>query len=115
MKSKTKGKAYGCDISADLIDIAKHQNKDEYDITYMVKDCSQPLDLPIKFDIVACTYLICYADTEALMEQFCRVCFEALKPGGKLVGVTINPWLDASKFPTMEKYDLYLTGDHNPL
>ena len=76
---------WGIDISENMVQLAKSQSTDS--IKYMVKDCSEPLDLGKQFDAVSCTYLLQHAKNYDMLKQFLSNIFNMLKPGGIVFGM----------------------------
>ncbi|KAK9667562.1 hypothetical protein K7432_017691, partial [Basidiobolus ranarum] len=100
---------YGVDISKSMLDMAR--SKEAQDslhkglIQYKISDVAnmsttEPVDQLPKFDVVAATYLLCYAHTRDELLKFCQVIAANLKEGGKLVALNDNPGDDPSKYTT---------------
>ena len=85
IKQLTTGPVYGVDISKDMISLAKAQQTENDGITYILHDCSVPLELDIKFDIVCMTYLLQYARDYGMILDFFQTAKSLLKEGGKLI------------------------------
>lgn len=81
----------GVDLSDAMINLAKRSEEEKpLGISYI---CNDVLDLELnqKFDMVAASYLLNYASTEAQLLQMFRVIAKHLKPGGRFVTVNNNP------------------------
>lgn len=62
-----------------MIDVAKkHAEVNHDDIKYFVHDCSKPLEISHKFDIVASTFLLQYAENELMLQAFLKNIFDLL-------------------------------------
>ncbi len=87
-----------------MVELAKNQLDSNEDIKYILGDCSAPLNLPIKFDIVASTFLLIYAELEEMLEKFVRCAFDSLKSGGRFIGLNLNMKLKPDQYKHLHKY-----------
>jgi ubiquinone/menaquinone biosynthesis C-methylase UbiE len=88
----------GVDSSAAMIRLADEAGVDGGDpqlrrIEYRVADAAD-LELGERFDLVTAAYLLDYAAEAAGQLALCRTAARHLAPGGRFVGITINPQID---------------------
>lgn len=108
------GQVAGVDISAAMIELAEaEERRHPLGIAYLHADVAT-LEPGEPVDLVAAVYLLNYARTPEQLMRFCQVCHDALRPGGRLVGVNNNvrnvsrrPAPDASR--SLRKYGLART------
>lgn len=62
-------------------------------------------------DLVVAAYLLNYARTPGQLLRFCRVCYKALKPGGRFVGLNNNVRNVTVASGSLRKYGLERTWD----
>ena len=104
----------GVDVSAAMIDLAEEEERRQpLGCRYLRADADafEP-DEPV--DLVLAAYLFNYARTPEQLLRFCRVCHDALRPGGRLVGCNNNVCNTPSTPPSSRKYGLERTWT-NPL
>lgn len=80
----------GVDISAEMIRLAEaREAREPLGCRYVRADAAafQP-EGPV--DLVAAIYLFNYAGGREQLDRFCQVCHDALRPGGRLIGVNDN-------------------------
>ncbi len=96
--------ALGIDISTEMIRLAKEQEK-EFPIgcSYLIEDVSK-IEIKNQFDSVTAMYLLNYAKSKESLLLFCKVAFNALRPGGVFIGVNDNVASDPSVTPSFKKY-----------
>lgn len=95
---------YGIDISPLMIELAKQY----FDgATYLLHDCSKPINLELKTDICVAIYLLVNARSEADFENMVNNMYAILKPGGRVIGV--DPYLfgdmDEIRLTIKEKFN----------
>ncbi len=96
----------GVDISKEMIRLARHQeSRNPLGCTYLQVDAAafapaEPVDL------VVATYLLNYARTRERLLRFCRVCHDALRPGGRFAGVNDNVRNPPLESVSLKKYGL---------
>jgi 2-polyprenyl-3-methyl-5-hydroxy-6-metoxy-1,4-benzoquinol methylase len=101
---KQQGAAHvvGLDISAAMIHQAQAaESAAPLGIEYHVQDVTQ-LEPGETFDVVTAIYLFPYAATKQALTAMFKAIIDNLKPGGRLVAITLNPDLraeDASIYP----------------
>lgn len=94
----------GVDISPAMIAAAaaQSQHPENDKLTFVVGDCTQPLDVPATsgtpFDIVLGAWLLNYAGTPAEMTGMFANAATHLKTGGHFVGITPHPAEDLDAF-----------------
>lgn len=80
----------GVDISAAMIELAEEQERRHpLGCRYVQADIAEFEPDP-GADLVVAVYLLNYAKTPEELFRFCRVCHDALRPGGRLVGLNNN-------------------------
>lgn len=80
----------GVDVSREMIALADAgERADPFGCRFVCQDAAlyEP-EAPV--DIVTAIYLFNYARTADELASFCRACFRALRPGGRLVGFNDN-------------------------
>ena len=96
----------GVDISAEMIRLAEdHETQHPHGCSYVQADAAafQP-EGPV--DLVVAVYLFNYAGTAEQLGRFCRACHDALRPGGRLVGVNDNVRNVPTGTASLTKYGL---------
>ncbi|MEU1277938.1 methyltransferase domain-containing protein [Streptomyces sp. NPDC005805] len=90
-------KVVGVDISANMLKVAqKIEESAPLGITYRLGDASR-MEKIDNFDLVLAIYLFNYARTLSELQEMCTSAFANLRPGGRLVALTINPLYDMRK------------------
>ena len=80
----------GVDISAAMIELAEEQERRQpLGCSYVQADVAA-FEPDRTVDLVVAMYLLNYASTRERLRRFCRVCHDALRPGGRFVGVNDN-------------------------
>ena len=108
LRDKTNGLVFGADISKDMLSFARSQSSRD-SITYIEHDCSLPLEIEQKFDIVTATFLLQHAENYGMLISFLKTIWNLLKPGGRLIGLDQWPYMKAEDFPYYEKYGHYFS------
>ena len=80
----------GLDISAEMVAKAKEDTKNDPRLQYEVADCKEPLSFKNEFDMVTGAWLLPFAANKEELTQMWRNIAQALKPGGRYVGITSN-------------------------
>ena len=99
----------GVDVSAAMIELAEDQERQNpLGCKYVCTDVAafEPGD---GVDLVVAVYLLNYAKTADQVRQFCRVCHEALRPGGRFVGLNNNVHNLSAEPVSFRKYGLERT------
>ena len=80
----------GVDISAEMIRLAEKEERDRpLGCNYLNRDVAE-LEIVESVDVVVAMYLLNYAKTKEELLRFCQVIYNALRPGGRFVGVNDN-------------------------
>lgn len=101
----------GVDVSAGMIELAEEQERRHpLGCRYVCADAAafepgEPVDL------VVAVYLLNYARTPADLLHFCGVCHDALRPGGRFVGINNNVRNVAVQAASLRKYGLERTWE----
>ena len=102
-------KATGVDVSAEMIQRAQaEERRDPLGCEYRVADiavftASEPVDVAIAI------YSLGYAQTGDQIRRFCKACHDALRPGGRFVGLSDNVLNPPPAGATWRKYGLERT------
>ena len=82
--------AMGVDVSANMVRLAEaHEARDPLGCTYRQADIAA-FKPPAPVDVVVAVYSLGYARTAAQLRGFCQACHDALRPGGRFVGLNDN-------------------------
>lgn len=101
----------GVDVSQAMIELAVEQeSRQPLGCTYVCADVGafepgEPVDL------VVAVYLLNYAQTPEQLLRFCRVCHDALRPGGRFVGLNNNVHNLSVGHRSLRKYGLERTWE----
>ena len=101
----------GVDVSEGMIKLAEErERRHPLGCRYVCADVAafEPAE-PV--DLVVAVYLLNYARTPGQLLRFCRVCREALRPGGRLVGLNNNVRNMAARTGSLRKYGLERTWE----
>lgn len=80
----------GVDLSAEMIRLAEEEERARpLGCAYLQRDAAE-FEPAEAVDLVVAMYLLNYARTEEQLRRFCRVCYDALRPGGCFAGVNDN-------------------------
>lgn len=80
----------GVDISAEMIRLAEEEEKNcPLECKYVNRDVAE-LELAEPVDFVVAMYLLNYAKTKKALLRFCQVSYNALRSGGRFLGVNDN-------------------------
>ncbi|MEP3276949.1 MAG: class I SAM-dependent methyltransferase [Stappiaceae bacterium] len=94
----------GVDISPAQIQRALEVEKSEpTGCRYRVADVSD-LNFDCQFDLATGVYLLNYASSRAQLLSLCQAIANALKPGGKFIGINTNMALDPRHYDSYRKY-----------
>ena len=102
----------GVDVSSEMISLAEAAERaDPIGCRFVYQDAAlyEP-EAPV--DIVTAIYLLNYARTTDELASFCRACFRALRPGGRLVGFNDNVREPPQPRQSLAKYGLERTCRH---
>jgi 2-polyprenyl-3-methyl-5-hydroxy-6-metoxy-1,4-benzoquinol methylase len=111
VKQQGAGQVIGVDISVAMINQAKAAElAAPLGIEYRVQDVTQ-LGQIGEFDMVTAIYLFPYAATKQTLIAMFQVIFDNLKPGGKLVSITLNPGLSAENSSIYGQYGVQMATE----
>ena len=80
----------GVDISAAMIELAEERERQQpLGCAYEQADVAE-FATGRPADLVVAGYLLNYAPTPAALRRMCRACHDALRPGGRMVGINDN-------------------------
>ena len=80
----------GVDISAEMTRLAEEEERDRpLGCKYLNRDVAE-LEIAESVDVVVAMYLFNYAKTKEELLRFCQVIYNALRSGGRFVGVNDN-------------------------
>ena len=106
LKRAGASEATGVDVSIAMVRLAQQEERrNPLGCAYMHGDAAafEPAE-PV--DLVVATYLLNYARTRGQLRQFCRVCHDALRPGGRFAGVNDNVRNPPAGTVSLGKYGL---------
>lgn len=109
LKQSGASEAIGVDVSAEMLRRAEAEEKrNPLGCTYRRSDIAafEPGE-PV--DVVGAMYTLGYASTGEQLRGFCRACREALRPGGRFVGLNDNVRNPPPATASWEKYGLERT------
>jgi 2-polyprenyl-3-methyl-5-hydroxy-6-metoxy-1,4-benzoquinol methylase len=99
----------GADISEKMIERARNIEKRlASGINYTIFDVCQPRKIGA-FDIVTSVYLFPYARTLNMLNQMCETIVLNLKPDGKMISVTLSPFVSNEILNAQIYYDVEMT------
>ena len=110
---KQQGAAHivGLDISQKMIDLAEYREKTvPLGIQYQIGDIVQ-LGQIGQFDRVTAIFLFPYAATKQVLVAMFQAIYDNLKPGGKLVAITVDPKLTEDHLPVFGQYGVILEAE----
>lgn len=90
LKQAGASKVTGVDLSAEMIRLANlAEQQTPLGCRYLCRDVAEykPTE---SVDTVVAMFLLNYARTAEQLRRFCQVCYDALRPGGRFVGVNDN-------------------------
>ena len=101
----------GVDISAAMIELAEEQERRHpLGCRYVQADVAA-FEPGKGADLVVAVYLLNYARTPEQLFRFCRVCHDALRPGGRMVGLNNNVHNLSGEHGSSGKYGLKRTWE----
>ena len=111
IKQQGATQVIGVDISKNMINSAREiEAAAPLGLEYQVRDVTKPWQIG-HFDIVTAVYLFPYASTKQALTAMCHTIYDNLRPGGKLVSVTLAPNLSAEDLPIYEKYGVSMATE----
>ena len=100
----------GVDISAAMIQLAeKEERRHPLGCRYLHRDVAQ-FEPSKPVDVVVAMYLLSYAGSRAMLCRFGQVCYAALRPGGRLVGIKDNSQSPLVSSASLAKYGIERTS-----
>ncbi len=101
----------GIDVSAEMIRLARREEeRDPLGCSYLCQDAADFEPEPGAADLVVAMYLLHYAGTREKLLRFLRVCRNALRPGGRLVGFNDNVMHPPRGTVSWRQYGIEKTG-----
>ncbi len=101
----------GVDVSEAMVARAQASEAERRQgIEYRVGDVASLPSLG-SFDLVTSAYLFPYASSEAMLLSMCASAATNLRPGGRLVSVTVSPDLDAARIAALAHYGMQLRAE----
>ena len=113
LKNKGASEILGVDISEEMIQLAKkEEQRNPIGCAYLTADVSawKP---PKQYDVVTGMYLLNYATSPETLLAFCRVIFEALKPGCIFAGLNDNIMVNPENAVSYRNYG-FTKASSNP-
>jgi 2-polyprenyl-3-methyl-5-hydroxy-6-metoxy-1,4-benzoquinol methylase len=112
LKMNGASRVIGVDISEKMIARAKKiEKKNPYGIDYNVFDvCHSPTIG--QFDIVTSVYLFPYALTPKILERMVKTMVKNLKPDGKMISVTLSPFISYEYLDAQIQYNVEMKTSH---
>lgn len=102
----------GIDISPEMIRLAEQEEKRQpLGCRYVCQDVAK-IKPSTPVDVVVAMYLLNYADTAERLRCFCRVGYNALRPGGRFLGVNDNVLNPPQGTLLWKKYGFEKTCSH---
>jgi toxoflavin synthase len=100
----------GLDASEPMVEYARYlEAKQPLGLEYVAADAAQAYTLGA-FDTVAATYLLHYAPSRETLLAMCRSLRQALRPGGTLVSMVLNPDVELTNQGYYAPYGFTLAG-----
>ena len=101
----------GIDVSAEMVRLAEREEaRDPLGCSFLCRDVADFEPQPGAADLVVAMYLLHYAGTPAKLLRFLRVCHDALRPGGRIVGFNDNVLRPPRGTVSWRQYGLEKTG-----
>ena len=111
IKQQGAEQVVGLDISHKMIKFAEAKEQSvPLGIRYQLADIIQVGQIG-QFDRVTAVFLFPYAATKQLLKAMFQAIYDNLKPGGKLVAITLDPNLTAEDLPVFEQYGVKFTAE----
>jgi ubiquinone/menaquinone biosynthesis C-methylase UbiE len=104
LKRQGATRVMGVDRSPTMITLAQREEATHpLGIAYVVGE-AETMDVLGRFDLVTAAYLLVHATSRDQLAAMCQGVVKQLKPGGRLVALTINPRLVPTRLPRVEHY-----------
>ena len=105
----------GVDVSREMIRLAERdEEREPLGCTYVCRDAADFEPAAGAADVVVAMYFLHYAGTREKLVRFCRVCHDALRPGGRIVGFNDNVMNPPRGTVSFRKYGIEKTGPGTP-
>jgi SAM-dependent methyltransferase len=112
IKMRGASRVVGVDISEKMIARAQTIEKHKpYDIDYYVFDVCQSTNIG-QFDVVTSVYLFPYALTPKMLEQMSKAMVRNLKHDGKMISVTLSPFISNEYLDAQIQYNVKMKTNH---
>ena len=99
----------GVDVSAAMIELAEEREREQpLGCRYVCADVAD-FEPGGAVDLVVAAYLLNYARTPEQLLRFCRACHDALRPGGRFVGLNNNVRNVGTPSGSLRKYGIERT------
>lgn len=106
-KRKGAARVVGVDISQEMLKLARQDEaREPLGIEYICCDVAE-LGKVGDFDLVAASYLLNYARTEAQLRRMCQVVHDNLKPGRRFVTLNHNVKMSQEEYDRAQEYTKY--------
>ncbi len=111
LKRAGAGRVTGVDVSPEMIRLARREEEQApLGCSYLCRDVADLEPEPGGADLVVAMYLLHYAGTRDKLLRFLRVCRDALRTGGRLVGFNDNVMRPPRGTVSWLKYGIEKTG-----
>ncbi len=111
LKRAGAGRVTGVDVSPEMIRLARREEaREPLGCAYVCGDVADFEPEPAETDLVVAMYLLHYAGTREKLLRFLRVCRDALRTGGRLVGFNDNVMRPPRGTVSWLKYGIEKTG-----
>lgn len=104
LQQRGAARLVGLDISPRMLDYARAREAEKHLGIEYVLDDARHAGSHGTFDVVTGVYVLPYAATLEHLRAMCQGAFDALRPGGRFVAVTVNP---GARFSPEEFYQPY--------
>ena len=105
----------GVDISPEMIRLAvQEEEREPLGCRYVCRDAADFEPPAGAADVVVAMYFLHYAGSRDKLIRFCRVCRDALRPGGRIVGFNDNVMRPPRGTVSFRKYGIEKTGPDVP-
>ena len=110
LKQAGAAEVTGVDISAAMIQLAEEEERRHpLGCRYLHRDVAQ-FEPSKPVDVVVAMYLLSYAGSRAMLYRFGQVCYAALRPSGRLVGIKDNSQSPLVSSASLAKYGIERTS-----
>lgn len=114
LKRAGAAEATGIDVSAEMVRRAEElEKRDPLGCVYRQSEVAE-FEPPEPADVIVAMYSLGYCRTAEQLRRFCRSCHDALRPGGRFVGVNDNLRNTPPSTASWKKYGLERTCAEPP-